>query len=433
MKEISKFQLVLMVIFGACILIGVMIFAVGRFGNTQNPVTLTVWGPFTSEVFSTLVENSPLYQNKLIQITYVPKTVQQLEADLVNEIASGRSPDLFFLPQDLIVKYQSKVYPIPYASLSERDFKDVFIEEGELYLAPDGVMGIPFVVDPLVMFWNRTIFSNAGLSLPPKYWSELYDLAPKLTTKDEGGNVRQSVVSLGEYTNVSNAMDVLGALAMQAGGVLSRRSGSQVESTIDDNNGAPLVPASVALSYYTEFSNPLKPFYSWNRSLPLSKNYFIAGQLALYMGYASEVADIQSKNPNLNFNVAMLPQSPEAKQKVTFGRMMAWAIPKASQHKDTAISAALMLVNSQALQELSNTIQLPPVRRDLLTQRPTEAYMSVFYDAAIQSRAWLQPDRDQTNAVFKEMIESVTGGRRTPAEAVDRAHDELEVLFNNTQ
>ena len=56
--------------------------------------------------------------------------------------------------------------------ISERDFKNTYIEEGELYLAANGILGLPITVDPMVMYWNRDIFSSAAIAAPPSYWDE---------------------------------------------------------------------------------------------------------------------------------------------------------------------------------------------------------------------------------------------------------------------
>ena len=56
------------------------------------------------------------------------------------------------LPQDLIVKHEDKVFLIPPASLSERMFMDTFIEGSELYVTKNGAIGLPFTIDPMVLY-----------------------------------------------------------------------------------------------------------------------------------------------------------------------------------------------------------------------------------------------------------------------------------------
>ena len=431
MKEMSKFQLILMAVFGALVFFGVLIFSLGRFGNSGEQANVLVWGFIPQSQFSQIVSASGLDKNKLIQVQYVEKNPATFEQEFIEELASARGPDLFFLSHDLILRLKDKVFPIPFDSLSERDFKDVFIQGGEIYLAPSGSLGVPLVIDPMVMYWNRTIFSNAGLSVPPKHWSEFYDLASKLTFKDAALNVTQSAVALGEYNNINHAMDIISVLIMQAGGSpVVVQSNGPVISTLASKFGAPVPPGVSALNFFTEFSNPLKPFYSWNRSLQTSKDRFISGDLAVYFGFASEASEIRNKNPNLDFDVAKIPQTIDAANVVTSGKMFALAITNASQQKAAALQAAMTLVNRSAISKLSEISSLPPVRRDLLTSTPNESFLAVFYQSAIQARSWLKPDIAATNAIFREMVESVTGGRRTVQESVTRADAEMNALYS---
>lgn len=425
----SKFQLIFMGIFGLFIFVGVAIFALGKFSSGQTTANVVVWGFLPQNTWNELMFGPSLRNNKLIKFQYVQKDDKNFDQDLIEALASGVGPDIFVLPQDSILKHRDKVFTIPFSTISERDFKDVFVQEGELYLSSKGVIALPFTIDPMVMYWNRTIFSNAGIPLPPKKWSDFYDLSQLLTTKDGALNVKQSAVALGEYSNISNATDLFSLLVMQAGGVISDLQDNFVESRLSDNMGAPVVPSNSALNFYTEFVNPIKPFYSWNRSLPISKNYFISGDLATYFGYASELKEIRAKNPNLNFDVAKMPQPIDAKEIMTFGKINALAISKSSKNPGAAIQAAMLLVSESVLSELEGLTNLPPVRKDMLSNKPSDKYMSIFYESAIQSRAWLSPDKKETDKIFKEMIESVTANRRNVSDSVNRASSELNILF----
>jgi ABC-type glycerol-3-phosphate transport system substrate-binding protein len=433
MKNMSKFQLILTGVFALFILIGVVVFASGRISSSTKSATVLMWGTLAPDVFEQVKTKAGFSNNNAVKIVYVQKSEDNFDRDFIEALASGQGPDIFFLPQYSILKHQDKVFEIPFDSVSVRDFRNIFIEEGELYVTETGVTALPFMVDPMVMYWNRSIFNNAGMSLPPKFWSEFYTLAPKLTVKDSALNVTQSAVALGEYANINHSDDIVSLLNMQAGGSLSRRSQGKVESVLNVGADDTISPASAALIFFTEFVNPVKPHYSWNRSLQSSKNAFTFGDLATYFGYASELFDIQRKNPNLNFDVAKIPQSLESQYALTFGNMNALAITKASANKSAALLVVLGLVQQESIRELTLLTRLPPVRRDLLAERQNDNYLAVFYESAIQARSWLTPEKADTRAIFKEMIESVTSGRKSVTEAVFRASAELEVAFEKIQ
>ena len=95
---------------------------------------------------------------------------------LIEALANGNGPDAIIIPQDSIVHYLDKIEPIPYQSFSQSAFKSAYITKAELFLGGNGVLAVPFSVDPLVMYWNRDLFANAGIAEPPQYWDEFLRL-----------------------------------------------------------------------------------------------------------------------------------------------------------------------------------------------------------------------------------------------------------------
>ena len=420
----NRFQLVSLIVFGFFIVIGVAVFALGRVSNTETPAVATIWGTMSEDVFENALVESALSQDRSLSITYVQKNPSSFDQELLEALAAGRGPDLFFLQNDGIIKHREKIFPIPYDSYPARNFVNNFSQVGEIFLVSDGVLALPMSVDPLVMYWNRDIFSNAGLANPPRYWSEFYDLSNLLTKKDASLNVVASAAPLGEFSNIANSFDILGLLFMQAGSSIVQVGGDGI---LQSSLREPSLAAERAVTFFTEFANPLRPYYSWNRSLPNSKTFFLAGNLGVYFGFASELTDLRLKNPNLDFDVTSVPQTKDAEKLLTISRVNGLAISRSSPNIAGAYAVATRLSDWPFTQALAKNTNLPPVRRDLLSTRPNQLYLSVFYNAAIQSRAWLVPDGATTPAIFKEMIESVTGGRSTAGEAVARANEMLTI------
>lgn len=428
MGTMSKFQIVVIGAFTLLIIISVIIFA-GYKGRGSQQVEVVIWGTLPSADFARVVEGTSLYQSNTLKLTYVEKDASVFDEVFVEALAAGAGPDLFFLPHDKIVKQKNKIFIIPYDSFSERQFKNSFIEGSEIFLDSDGVIALPFIVDPLVMYWNRNIFTDAKVTVPPKHWDEFYSLSSTISKKDGALNINQSLVPFGEYRNVTNAKEILSTLMMQAGTPIVDRSVSPPRSALAQSFGRPIVPSEAAVNFYTEFSNPIKPFYSWNRSMPPSSTYFLSGDLAIYFGFASEIFDIQKKNPNLNFDVAPVPTSREGGVNTSFAKFYGLSLTRSSPRHGSALAAAMILTSAQGAASISEVLSLPPVRRDLLARRPTDAYKSVFYDSAIRGRAWLDPDPSASAEIFAVMIDSITSGRERTSSAVSKANNAFNLLF----
>ena len=422
MNKSNTFQIILLGLFGFFIIVGMASFILFRGSGSEN-VSVVIWGTMPSSTF-TEVASVITDADDRIKISYAEKSPETFDSEFIEALAVGRAPDIILLSDSNIYRHSDKILSIPYDSLSERDFRSTFLEEGEMFLRGSGISAIPWSIDPLVMYWNRSLFSNAAVASPPLFWDEFVTLSSKLTKKDQASNIRESAVALGEYRNISNAKEILSALFFQANNPIVRMGEQGLESTLDSN------AASGALNFYTEFANPVKPMYSWNRSLANSKNRFASGDLAMYFGFASELSEIRARNPNLNFDVAPLPQLRSSRTYKTFGRLQAFAISRTAQNPTGAMEVIFKLTSQGPLKRLSELTFLPPVRRDMLASKPVgNSAVSVFYDSALISKAWLDPGRTRTSEIFQTMVESVTSGRQTPSDAIRRASGDMNSVL----
>ncbi|MEX2013430.1 MAG: extracellular solute-binding protein, partial [Parcubacteria group bacterium] len=421
----SKFQIILLAAFAVFILVGVATFSLYRGSSSEN-VALTVWGDIAAQDFSLLLNTSVISQDRMFTVSYVEKSAETIEAEFTEALARETGPDLIILTQDKLWKNKPKLSVISYESISERDFKATFVEEGELFLDKAGIYALPLSIDPLVLYYNRDLLSAAGQARPIEYWDEIYTNVTNLSKRDAAGNLVLSIMALGEARNIPHAKDILSLLLLQAGTPVTGFVGSELRSQISDNFGTPVSPGEAALDFYTQFSNPTRAYYSWNRSLIDAQTHFTSGDSAYYLGFASEFRVLGNKNPVLNFSVSLVPQSRISGKAITFGRLRAVAISRGTRNPSAALALATKLVSRDVARTLSEILALPPARRDLLSLRPTDAVFPVFYDAALQSKGWLDPDTVATRAIFREAIESVTSGRARTVEAIGVMNREVQ-------
>ncbi len=423
MSKLTSFQIVVLCIFGFGVFAGLASLAL--FKNTsssQTTPTITVWGVLPEVVMNDYVAQVNTANRTQYIVNYIQKEQPLIEQELVEELALGKGPDAILIPQEMLLTFENKLVTIPFTSISSRDYRNTFIEQAELYLRPEGAVGIPFAIDPMVMYWNRDIFTNAGIATYPKTWDDFIPLIKKVNQKDTNLNIRRSAIALGEFSNVVNARDIFSLILLQAGNPIV----SNKQSTLGGQN---YEITGNALKFFTGFSNPSSPAYSWNRSMPVSKNFFIAGNLATYFGYASEVNDLRDKNPNLNFDIAPIPQPSNVKNRVDYGRMYGFSIVKSTKDPAGALNTILALTGANSLSRLVDITYLPPVRRDLIAQGNKDPYLSIFYDAALIAKGWLDPSPYETARIFQEFVESVTSGREIADSAINQVDNELNRLL----
>lgn len=419
----SPFQIGIIILFVIFIVGGVVVFAAfGGLTGSSGVGPVVMWGTLDEQVMQEVIGALATQDDGFDEVSYVEKNPATYRAELVNALAAGQGPDLFLLREDDIVNFSDKIVPVPYSSLSIRRFNDTFVPGAELYLSPEGVTAIPFLIDPLVMYINRDLFATAGISQTPRFWDEFFTIAPKITSIDTHSDVRRSAVALGTFDNVRHAKDILAALFLQAGDpIIARDENGTLRSVLGGDHGSIAHPAESALRFYTEFSNPAKAVYSWNRGLPESQSAFVRGDVAVYFGFASEYAELRERNPNLAIEVARFPQVRDGRNAVTFGRIQAAAISRTAQNPDGAYLVAQALSGPVISGGVAFAFDLPPIRRDLLQDTPEDPAQSVFVESVLIARGWLDPHPERSNEVFKTMIESVISGRTELGGAIQNA------------
>ena len=434
----STFQLALLGFFGFFIIVSVFVFAgLSGGGSNQDVGEVTLWGTFDQSLMEAYLRALNDIDDRAGAIIYEEIPEREFQSRLVEALANGTGPDLFFMDQANILRHRGKVLPFGEDLITERTYKDTFIDEAELFLgsAQSGARGMPFSVDPLVLYWNRDIFAEAGFAKAPEFWDEMFTLAERITQRDNANNIQRATIALGEFDNISHAKDIIAALIMQAGGrIVDRLPDGTLFVALGSNEvGEQTVPAQSALRFYTEFADPVKNVYTWNRSLPNSQDAFAQGRLAMYVGYASEVTDIQAKNDNLNFDVALLPQirAGEDKRTLTFGTLHSLAVPRVSDNVFGATTIALFLASKEPSELFFDFNGTPSPRRDVLQDTPSDPLDTIFYRSALLSRAWLDPQDTETDRIFRRMVGDVTSGALRLSDTIQRASQEIRALLDD--
>ena len=429
----GNFQIITIIVFILAAIFGVLVFsgAIPLGNSTSNEFgasgTVTLWGTVRNAVISDAL-NSFNSANKDFNVVYVEKSPDTFSQDLLEALASGKGPDMFFLPDDLVFSYRNKTIPIPYDSFSLSSFKKTFAGAGDVFLTKDGILAMPIAVDPLVMYYNRGMLEAKGIVYPPEYWDEFEEMIPKLTEKDENQKIKKSGVALGQYSNITRAKDILATLFMQTGNPIIMEQDGSLVSTLGTENKK-YTPGSI-LEFYTSFADPLQSVYSWNRSFASSSSAFSANDLVFYFDYASEFLPLVTRNPNQNFFVAPMPQVRDESFKLTSARVTGIAVSSFSKNLNTAFYAANQMAKGDFAAQFATALGMTPVRKDLLAKPPGgDSYSPIFYSSALYARSWLDPSPKDTDDIFRSTVEKVLSNALTPDEAIADADSKMWLLL----
>lgn len=433
--EGKKFQIIIIIFFITAAIFGLLVFSgaipIGENNSSGAKGTVVLWGTIKTQDIAILIEEFNA-ANPAFVVSYVQKSEDTFDNDLLEALASGVGPDMFFLPDNLVYHYKNKILPIQYASFPLASFKNNFAGAGEVFLTANGVLAFPVTIDPLMMYYSRSMLDANNITAPPAYWDDLVTMVPVLTKKDTTTNtITKSAVAMGQFANINHAKDIITALFMQAGNpIISEDTVAQNGSFISRlGETVGKYDLGSILQFYTDFANPGKNVYSWNRSFANSSDAFSSENLAFYFGYASELRTLVNKNPNQNFLVAPFPQIKNSTFKLTSGRVTGIAISASSKNVTTAITAAGLMSSGNFASQLSANLGVAPARRDLLASNQSGLYNAIFYPSALYARSWLDPSSPDTDNIFKGLIESVLSNNLSTSDAIRDASAKLDLLL----
>lgn len=204
-------------------------------------------------------------------------------------------------------------------------------------------VGVPLEFDGLALYYNEDIFKAAGIAKPPTSWTEFAQTAPKLTVKDNVGNIKTAGAAMGTASNVDHFSDILGMMILQNGG--------DPKSPIDKQSAD-------ALEYYANFAKG--PNRIWDETMPKSTIAFVGNNLAMYFGPSWRAIEFKNANPLLKFKIAPVPQLEG--DRVSWASYWAEGVSAKSAHKKEAWEFIKYLQTDEVLVKLYNESSKSPGR-----------------------------------------------------------------------
>lgn len=398
----------------------------------SEPITLTYWRVFDdSDAFAPIIEKYKLIHPN-INIEYKKLRYEEYENELLNAWAEDRGPDIFSIQNTWLRKYQNKLTPLPDAitmsylvetgtikkevvpqlktipSLTVRELKNNFadVAAGDVIFDDGKIYGLPLSIDTLALYYNRDLFNSAGITEAPKYWNkEFQQDVKKLTKQDPKKGIIQSGVALGTSSNVERSSDILTTLMMQNGAIMT--NGSIVTfHAIPETNKNSYNPGLEALRFYSDFANPLKEVYAWNKDFPNSLQAFTSGNLAMFFGYAYHLEQIKSLAPTLNFGIAKLPQIEGNYLTANYANYWVETVSKKSKYPNEAWDFVQFVTKEENAKIYLEKTKKPTSLKSLISSQQGLEDVGVFAEQILSARSWYKGKSvNDAERAINEMID----------------------------
>lgn len=444
-----------------------------------RPITLEYWRVWdSSDDFQEIINKyHSIHPN--VTINYKKLRYEEYKQKLLEGFALDRGPDIFSIHNTWTREYQSKnlIGPIPAKitlaypyikgnlkkemginlkntaiitpQIIEKNFLDVVYDDVVIKTKDkkganvEKIYGLPLSVDTLVMFYNKDLLNNAGISAPPKYWDKDFQQnVKKLTKQDNKGQILQSGVALGGSDNIERYSDILSLLMMQNGTKMMNDKG-QVQFNVKPNRDlkSATVPGYDALRFYTDFSNPAKEVYSWNSTMENSLELFTQNKLAIMFGYSYMIPQIKALAPKLNFGIANIPQIKE-NPPVNFANYWVEAVSNKiltdpdnikvgngyTQLKyNTAWDFIQFATKEEQAKSYLKSTGKPTALKSLIEKQTEDRELNVFATQLLTAKSWYKGnDSNAAEIVIKELIDKVVSGKEKIEDAMNIAAQKVQ-------
>lgn len=247
------------------------------------------------------------------------------------QIAGKQAPDLMWLAQEYVPVYAKNNAIIELDDMLKNQDKikmDDFLP-GPLDAAKYGgkTYGLPWIGQPYVVYYNKTMFKEKGIDLPTMDWTwdKFYESAKKLTSEEKYGFA----------TTGNPPLDVF---QWGYGGDTIDKDGKVVIANKESVEG--LKFASTMLNDKTAVMPNVEA-----QSLGVEQG-FIKGSIAMMVGGAADDIERKVKESGNEFEVGMAVMPAGPKAHVSFNWTASTVVSSQTKNKDVAQKALLDLTNA---------------------------------------------------------------------------------------
>lgn len=349
-----------------------------------------------------------------IRVRAMLTPMAQIQQKLLLSVAGGVPPDVVRFYTDLGGELMAREGLERIDTLAARDgvdlnaFYPVAIRQntfnGRLY-------GMPWVMSPKALFYNRRLFREAGLDpdRPPRTWDELKSAALRLTKRDARGNITQ--LGFGEVFEFRLWL-------WQSGGALLTPDGREPAFNS--------VVGVKTLEWWKRFADEevgdFEQFGRFNAQFSgAATDSFGLEKVAMRMDSAFRIPDLQLYFPKLDYAIAAIPASGTKVSEVVGNSLV---IPRGSRHRDAAWEFIKFATTREQQLKVCRASARLPARIDAATDPvyANDPLMGAFARQLPYGRSIpVVPGYMEMASALDRQLEQAFKGKVTPQEALDRA------------
>lgn len=271
--------------------------------DSEGPTTLTFWHGYTEadgEVLDQIVADFNDSQDDYV-IKTETKTWAVIDDTLLPALSSDEGPDIVAMPAERMPVYADRGAFVDLTDFYDSDDSNTaeLAEQSVDMVTVDGTpYGVPTGFVPLSVFYNKALFTAAGIDEFPTTWDEWVEAAKALTVDEDGdGTPEQYGLALPDHATVANGL--WPSLLLSGGGGIVDGA---TDAVIDSNENAE------SIAYWVDAITNDKISPTGLDGIGADE-LFSSGKAAMHVG-GPWMSFISADN-DIDYGIAAIPAGPE--------------------------------------------------------------------------------------------------------------------------
>jgi len=298
-----------------------------------------------------------------MKVEYIQGTWNSAHDYLITTFETGDVPDIFHYESSVIIDYAMRGYLTDLSPYISTEMKNDILEVAWATVTrPNGeVSGIPFLIESLVVLYNKSLLEREGIVLPtrehPWTWDDLQTAARKMTKDTNGDGV---IEQYGAGFGLRNSANIIMNTSISFGGSFFKKEGEHFVVKVKDEEKK-LLQTIVDMLYKDNSASPAGIGESGAGMIP----GFFSGRYAMLVGIGSWGRQQLVENAPKDFRWGVMP--PIKAQTQRYGAsMQTLSVPKKSKRAKEAMMFIDFMLNSKNTARLALNDWMLPARKSCL-------------------------------------------------------------------
>ncbi len=275
------------------------------------------------------------------------------------------------------------------------------------------VLGVPFTLSVLILFYNQEHFDEAGIPAPPRTWEELKAAAAALTREGRYGWVQ----NYGAPEGIGGVASYFMAFLQQAGGTMYHEDGLPA---FNSDEGITALQSMMDLLPFTH------PASLQTRTINEATVLFMSGEASMMMNWPfmwQPAQDPAASRITGRLGVAILPAGPAGTASIDSAD--AWSVAATSRRPKLAWELIAWMLSPDVQKQQALATPWLPIRRSTLAdpevQQAAPHAAVVLEQASHPYNSFVAPHYTAITSALGTAIQRALRGQATAREALASA------------